>query len=121
MLRRAGLFVLLLSVFWHYAAMAGGGSVLGLGEESGHAVLHWQEQAHHHDDHGGHDGDFHVDDSSDSLTHLHLDGALTGTALPVDGVPAVPRLATVAPADRAMPELPTPPPTGLRRPPRHLA
>lgn len=70
MVRKLFALLLLLSVFWQAVSMAG--DVVGLEslEDSGHAVLHWQDSAHHHHDDGVH----HADDSdSSTVHHMHAE------------------------------------------------
>ena len=114
MLRRCGLFLLLLSLLWQSVALAGG---RWLADDAAHAALHWQDQAHHHHD----DGSYHADDSGEALAHVQIDCAVHLTALPgamtslsfLDG--------GTAPVVRYSLHLPSPPPHPLRRPPRTLS
>ena len=43
-----------------------------------HAVMHWQQEGHHHHD----SGDYHVDDSDESTRHLMADHAGASAMLP---------------------------------------
>ncbi|WP_047783938.1 hypothetical protein [Variovorax paradoxus] len=114
MRRRLALVFLLLSVFWQVIAIAGQVTAFAEAEEVGHAMLHWQSEAHHHHD----DGSVTQDDSDESNQHVIADGCLSPSAVWLDTA------FTFAPAEG------TPPPTageaakpaphldGLRRPPR---
>jgi hypothetical protein len=69
MVRKVFALLLLLSVFWQAASMAG--YVVGLEsrEDSSHVVLHWQDSAHHHHD----DGTQHADNSDSTAHHMHAE------------------------------------------------
>jgi hypothetical protein len=71
------LIVTLLIPCYGFAAV--GKSVALVVDESGHALAHYADQAHHHDD----DGAMHADDSDESVTHLHGDDWLTTPVLVV--------------------------------------
>lgn len=114
MSRRFGLFLLLLSFFWQAIALAGQMPLLESAQEREHTVVHMHEVAHHHHE----DGSLTYDDSSDSNTHVAMDGA-TGSAL----VWHQPVLSWLQPSSDPCPPaltstLPNPPLDGLRRPPR---
>lgn len=108
------LFLLVVSAFWQVIAVAGQATAFGNAEENAHALLHWQEESHHHLD----DGAVVQDDSDESLEHVVADGCV--------GAAAVWTTASfdLAPAEamrHRMTEeaaLPSPPPDGPRRPPR---
>lgn len=117
MRRGFGLFLLLLSLLVQSVVMAGGRTLPVVGGDLGHAVLHWQDEAHHHHD----DGSYHADASGDSLAHVQLDGALLLTALHGPELSVVGPLAASAPPSACALHLPTPPPQPLRRPPRSLS
>jgi hypothetical protein len=107
------LIVAVLIPCYGFAAM--GKSVALVVDESGHALAHYADQAHHHDD----DGDMHADDSDESVMHLHGDDWVT---TPVPVVQAL-TLQFPAPAEVAPPPVghqPMPPPfiEGPIRPPR---
>lgn len=118
MLRVLGLLFLVTSLLWQSAALAGGRLLPELADDADHAALHWQERAHHHHDDGSYEAH---DDDDGALAHVHLDAASTGLALPTQGLrpPAAP--AATAPAFDYLVTLPSPPTSGLRRPPRSLA
>jgi hypothetical protein len=116
MRRFAALLFLLTSFLWQTAVQAGGQWLLAPAE-AGHAVLHWQQEAHHHHD----DGSSHAEDSDDALAHIHLDGALQGAALLGTAVPLFAAAPSVIPTPFCRVVLPLPPPDGLRRPPRSFA
>lgn len=115
MLRILGLLFLVTSLLWQSAAMAGGRLLPELAEDAEHAALHWEERAHHHHDDGSYDA--HEGDEG-AFVHVHFDGASGGP-----GLPATPPGAMLAP-EAAPPSfdyfviLPSPPLSGLRRPPR---
>jgi hypothetical protein len=117
MRRRFAIVLLLLSAFWQAFAIAGQATAFADAQEIAHAVLHWQEEAHHH--HG--DGSVALDDSDESLQHVASDGCLGSSAVWAT------MSFTFAPAVGAPPlavnELPRagPHPDGPRRPPRLTA
>jgi hypothetical protein len=53
-------------VCWQSLAYAGADVVVADGDEQVHAVLHFEDEAHHHDEH---DGSFHQDESPASTQH----------------------------------------------------
>jgi hypothetical protein len=118
MLRIFGLLLLVTSLLWQSAAMAGGQLLPELAEDAEHAALHWQERAHHHHDDGSYDAH---DGDAGAFVHVHFDGASGGAALPArtPGVMAGPEAA--APSFHYFVALPWPPLPGLRRPPRTSA
>lgn len=116
MSRRFGLFILLLSFFWQAIAVAGQVPLLESAEEREHAVAHMHEVAHHHHE----DGSVTFDDSSDSNTHVAMDGAVTN-ALAWGPLVLGQLLTGSDPCPAALASfLPDPTPDGLRRPPRPL-
>jgi hypothetical protein len=116
MRRFAALLLLLTSFLWQTAVQAGGPWLLDPAQ-AGHAVLHWQEEAHHHHD----DGSSHAEDSGDAVAHVHLDGASQGAALLGATAPTFAAIPSVIPTRSCRVVLPLPPPDGLRRPPRNFA
>lgn len=112
---RGGLVLVLLvvSAFWQVIAIAGQATAFGSAEETAHAMLHWQEQTHHHED-----GTVMQDDSDESLQHVVADGCLSAAAVWATAS------FSLAPADASRPAtgtstaLPYPPLDGPRRPPR---
>lgn len=77
MLRKSRFFVFSL-VIWH--VLIGLVSPMGLSihGDHEHMSLHWTDRAHHHHGHEHDEGtaaDWHVDESSESKTHLALDQA----------------------------------------------
>lgn len=112
------LLLLLFSLFWQAVALAGHvTSPVAEDAEQAHALLHWQEAAHHHDEDGG----VHLDDSQDAVQHIALDGALHGAALLPACLPLPAGAAGVAPVVLQDRLAPGPFLLGLRRPPRHGA
>lgn len=114
MRRGLGLLFLVMSVLWQSAVLAGARWLPEHMEDPAHAALHWQEEAHHHHDDGG----YHVDESSDDLAHVQLDGALQLTALLGDLQHTVVTAQAAAPPQLDPLRPPARPPEGLRRPPR---
>lgn len=108
--------LLLLSLGWQAFAFAGAAPGMQAGEDLGHALLHWTEEAHHHHD----DGSVTLDRSDESLEHVQFGAAGPGMALLND--PTWHPAATLAepPRDLASPEPPWPDLPGLRKPPRAL-
>jgi hypothetical protein len=107
------LIVALLIPCYGFAAV--GKSVALVLDDTGHALAHYANEAHHHDD----DGAMHADGSDESMTHPHGDDWVSTPALLVHSM----AVTFPAPAD-AMPRLAsaseTPPPflEGPIRPPR---
>ncbi|MGR4867932.1 hypothetical protein ACIPRI_03565 [Variovorax sp. LARHSF232] len=114
MLRRLPVLLLLISAFWQALAVGGHAQALGDLEEAAHAVIHWQEQPHHHHD----DGSVSHDVSEESVQHIVADGCLGGAAV----LPATISLFIPAAIERPFlgsePAPPWPYLDGLRRPPR---
>ncbi len=117
MRRRLGLFLLLLSLFCQSAVLAGGRWMPDAAEDLVHTVLHWGDKAHHHHE----DGTYSADNSSDSIAHVQLDGALQVQALLRDGPLAMMPIHRMTPAGPPHFHIPAPPPDGLRRPPKTTA
>jgi hypothetical protein len=63
-----------------YGFAAVGESVALVIDETGHALAHYADQAHHHDD----EGTVHADDSDESMAHLHGEDWLGSPGLLVD-------------------------------------
>ncbi|MCR5882979.1 hypothetical protein LRS03_08965 [Rhizobacter sp. J219] len=98
-----------------YGFAAVGKSVALVVDESGHALAHYADQAHHHDDEGG----MRADDSDESAVHLHGDDWVTTPVLVVQAL----SLQFPSPADGAplrVSRQAAPPPfiEGPIRPPR---
>jgi hypothetical protein len=117
MRRGFGLLLLLLSLLCQSIVLAGGRTLPVHGEDLAHAVLHWQDEAHQHHD----DGSYHVEDSSEALAHVQLDGALHLTALLGPDKAVGSAMPAATPVSAYALHLPTPPPQQLRRPPRSLS
>lgn len=71
------LILVLVGLTWQAASVGGQGALLGAAQDLAHAVLHWQETGHHHEE----DGAYHADDSDESARHVALDEALSAPAL----------------------------------------
>lgn len=104
--------------FWQAASAAGHAQeYLEQDADLTHLVMHWQSDAHHHDD----DGSIHADDSHDSTQHVMADCSTHHLGLIT--MPAAAALEQtpqrVAPVVRHLPPLPYL--DGLLRPPRHLS
>jgi hypothetical protein len=98
-----------------YGFAAVGKSVALVADETGHALAHYAEQGHHHDD----DGAMHSDGSVESALHLHGDDWVTTPVLVVQGL----TLQFPTPTEAAPPQVgsqASPPPfiEGPIRPPR---
>ena len=117
-LMRRGLVLLLLltSLFWQTLTMAGQMVAFAQSEDLSHALLHWQDSAHHH-----HDDGFHPDDGDEGVQHVTLDDALQTAAL-LPSLPAAVDLGGPA-VLVSLHQQGQPPPflEGPRRPPRALA
>ncbi|MCH8178285.1 MAG: hypothetical protein IIA02_00685 [Proteobacteria bacterium] len=121
-MRRLSLHIaLVLCLCWQALAWSGLGAWLAQEAEQEHAELHFFAEAHHHEDHGGHEGEVHLDDSADSWGHLSADGAMSSPAL-------LPQAQVVS---AQMPTFGLPPcpsgvvpqgcPSGLERPPKRIS
>lgn len=78
MLLRALRLLLIFALFHHAVALPGVPQAGVAAEAAGeHAVMHWQNQAHHHHD----DGRVHAHEGAASSQHLHLDCGLHCPAL----------------------------------------
>ncbi len=117
MRRSLTLLLLLISLFWQSLTLAGQATAFDKAEDLGHALLHWQESAHHHHD----DGTFHEEDSADGTQHVVADGALQTTGM-VGGI-RVELLNARPPMPAVVDERAAAPPLieGPRRPPRSHA
>jgi hypothetical protein len=115
MRRSVGLLFLLFSLLWQSAALAGGRLLPELAEDAEHAALHWQERAHHHHEDGSYDAH---DGDAEAAAHVHFDAASGGAALTGPTACALATVEAAAPSFRYVLILPSPPPSGLRRPPR---
>lgn len=92
MLAKSRFFVLALAFLHVFVGLV---SPMGLSTngDDEHMSLHWMERAHHHHDHdAGSAVDWHVDESSDSRTHLALDQA-SGMSVVLSAVPVPPTFA----------------------------
>lgn len=106
-------FLLVLSLFWQSAAVAGVYALTEI-EDSGHVVMHWQDSEHHHHD----DGALHADDSSSTGHHMHADSASNAMGLLTAGWNSLLMLRSGGPAVLVEPPFPSTFPQGLLRPPR---
>ena len=79
MCRRLTTFLLMLSMCWQALAYAGSAVVLADADEVAHASMHFEGEAHHHDDHD--DGGIHQDDSQASAQHLMDEACVFAPAL----------------------------------------
>lgn len=98
-----------------YGFAAVGKSVALVVDQTGHALAHYAEQAHHHDD----DGAMHADDSEDSVLHLHGDDWVSSPVLVVAALTLqFPVPAEAAPLQAGTQANPPPFIEGPIRPPR---
>lgn len=114
MRRSAVLFVLLFALLWQSVAMARPGSTINLLADLEHAVLHWQQEAHHHHD----DGSIHLDDSLAATFHVLGDHATVTTALIPTVAHHFPPCDSEPPGGMHDARVPAPFLDGLLRPPR---
>ncbi|WP_372828092.1 hypothetical protein [Polaromonas sp.] len=114
MARKFFALLLLLSVFWQSAGMAGSAAALGSVEASSHTVQHWQDAEHHHHD----DGSLHADDSDGTAQHMHAESGANTTGLVSLGWRDLVMQRPAAPRALASPPHPSPHPRGLLRPPQ---
>lgn len=112
--RIAVVVVVLVAMLWQSVALARIGSSVNVLADMEHAALHWQDQAHHHQD----DGTYQRDDSGDAVQHLLGDPVGSTTALLVATVQVAPALRSAAPAGLQQARLIDPTLDGPLRPPR---
>jgi|GEM_PF-496668 len=117
MVRKVFALLLLLSVFWQAASMASYVTGLESREDSSHAVLHWQDSAHHHHD----DGTQHADDSDSTAHHMHAESGNHATGLVTLGWRDAVALRLAVPVALAAPPHVSPHLKGLLRPPQAAA
>jgi len=115
MSRRLSTFFLMLCMCWQSLAYAGAGVLVAEGEALAHAVMHFEDHAHHHDGHGG---ALHQDESSDSMQHAMDDGCVCAPALLADLVMLLPVVRPDAPMESLFSDPPLPFLRGLERPPK---
>lgn len=100
--------------------LAAAGQLLIMAKHDGsHALAHMAGEGHHHHD----DGSLHVDDSDESVQHLHADDCIHSPALLTATIAFEPFPAAVATVPDGWGTSLAPPPflEGPRRPPRFLA
>lgn len=117
MRRRLTTFLLMLCMCWQSLAYAGVEVLVAEGQELVHAMLHFEGEAHHHD---GHDGEFHQDESPDSVQHAMNDAGVFAPVLPIDAVLPLLTISSDPPADAHATEPPPPFVSGPERPPKAL-
>lgn len=116
-MQRLVILCVLAGMFWQVVGATGRVALVGAGEDIAHALMHWSESAHHHQD----DGSYDPDASDDAVRHVLADDALTAPALCPGAAPAFALRPMPSPLDTLAVALPEPFPDGLRRPPRHSA
>ena len=75
--RRLIAFMAMMALLWQSVAIAPAGFLPGILADVEHAVLHWQDEDHHH--HA--DGSWHVDESTESDQHAAADHVGSSPAL----------------------------------------
>ena len=118
MRKAPAIFLLIISLVWHSFAAADLRSAYSHGEGAAHAVMHLENEPHHHHD----DGTFHQDSTDESVLHVYADGCANaagvlpthGAAAPVEFRPVVQSYSTATAHDPPVLE-------GPRRPPRLTA
>ena len=108
------LLVMLFAMFWQSVALARMGSTVNALTDQGHAVLHWQEEGHHH--HA--DGSLHQDDSKESVHHGVCDHLSVSLAVAAPSSHEFPIPLFAAPNGVRESVVPEPTLDGLLRPPR---
>ncbi len=114
MRRSAVLLVTLFALLWQSVAMARPGSTVNLLADLEHAVLHWQQEGHHHHD----DGSIQLDDSLASTFHVLGDPLTVTSALLPTVAHHFPPCASQPPGGMHDARVPDPFLDGLLRPPR---
>lgn len=67
----------MMALLWQSVAVAPAGFLPDILADVEHAVLHWQDEGHHHHD----DGSWHVDESTESVQHATADQVGSSPAL----------------------------------------
>ena len=110
-------FILMLCMCWQSLAYAGVEVLVAEGQELVHAMLHFEGEAHHHDDH---DGEFHQDESPASVKHAMNDACVFAPALLTAAALPLLTICSDPPADTAATEPPQLVLSGPERPPKPL-
>ena len=114
MQRTLALVLLMVSFLWQALAVAGQLPLLAPSEEMEHAVLHWEQAGHHHND----DGTLQVDESTESLIHIASDGVANAVPMLIGEEFRFQPRGSFPPRGAVAISLPQPLLDGLRRPPR---
>ncbi|KQV50405.1 hypothetical protein ASC95_13595 [Pelomonas sp. Root1217] len=116
---RRGLTTILLMLCMCWQALAHAGIAVGMAgqEEQQHALMHFEGQAHHHDDHGDASG-VHEDQSLASAHHLASDCGLHSPVLMTRVDLHLPQLPPAMPVQTAATPLRPPCLAGPERPPK---
>jgi hypothetical protein len=114
MRRTSVLLVILFAMLWQSVAHARVGSTVNVLVDLQHAVLHWQEKAHHHHE----DGSYHLDDSKESAQHVLTDNVAPVSALWPTASHELPPLGSAVPVGLHQRPVSDPTLDGLLRPPR---
>lgn len=118
MMRRILHAVLMLCLCWQSLASAGMGILLADDDEIAHALLHFEGEAHHHDEH---DGDFHQDSSASSVQHSMGDAGLFAPALMPTATAVAVGFSSPRPHEGPWIRVPLQVPQGLDRPPKSFS
>lgn len=117
-MRKFTIALLVVAALWQALAAAGQELVVHYAGGFTHALMHWENEGHRHND----DGSFHADTSEDGVRHVALDGGGPGVGLLPDT--AALRFFPLGAEARAQlhdPALSPPFLEGPRRPPRLTA
>lgn len=113
-------FILILCMCWQALAHAGIAVVMADAGEHEHAVMHFEGEAHHHDNHDDGDADgVHADHSLASAQHLANDASLFAPVLLGVIDLSLPQLPPEMPAQATPTPLPPPFLAGPERPPKN--
>ena len=113
MRRSAILITMLFAMLWQSVALARSGISAEALADLQHAVMHWQDEGHHHHD----DGSYHLGDSDESTRHLMADHVNVPALLLITRAPLL-RLDEGAPGQWDARARPHPFVDGPLRPPR---
>ncbi|MBA3623993.1 MAG: hypothetical protein H0W48_05995 [Methylibium sp.] len=117
-MNRAGIVIaLLVAMLWQSMALAHAGGAVEAVSDPAHAVLHWQDEGHHHHD----DGSRHFDDSDESVQHLFVDHVTAPVALLHAVSASTSPLGSSVPGEQCESMAPQPFIDGPLRPPRLTA
>jgi len=112
--RRFVAFMAMIALLWQSVAVSPTGVLPAILADVEHAVLHWQDESHHHHD----DGSWHADESTESAQHATADHVGSPPALHSTSTLRWAPVASQSPAAACSGETAAPFLEGPLRPPR---